>query len=189
MKCGRGSLRGQGSKYSSTLDILFKIERKTNVQSYSAAKKNELPIICNSRNQSPGNYVEWIKPVPKGYILCASMCKVSWTFFKWQDCRGWLFWWMPGVKGWKEMGWAPHGDRHVQCQHSGCAIILWFSRCCHWGTGGRYTGSCCSISYNCIWIDKWPQSGKFNKKCILLTKNVWALNMSPALIKRFTHGL
>ena len=45
---------------------------------YSAMKRKDLLITYNSLHQSLGNYAEWIKWVPKGYILCNSHIDTLW---------------------------------------------------------------------------------------------------------------
>ena len=35
-------------------------------------------------DESPENYADWKKPIPKGYIVCDSTYI---TLMKWQDCR------------------------------------------------------------------------------------------------------
>lgn len=45
---------------------------------------DELDDTCNNLDNSPGNYAEWEKPIPKDYILHDSIYV---TFLNWQHFR------------------------------------------------------------------------------------------------------
>lgn len=51
---------------------------------YSAITKEQTIDNCNNSNESPDNYTEWIKPIPK---ILHTINFIYVTFLEWQDCR------------------------------------------------------------------------------------------------------
>ena len=127
--------------------------------------KKETRDSHNNLDESPGNYAEGKKPVPKYRMLYVS---IYITFLKWQlyqngqqfsGCQGLRkSWGQEGSRcGYKRATWGDSGDKKhpassmYEGQYPGHGIISYY----HGRKPGKEcTRSLCTIFYNCMWIHK-----------------------------------